>query len=391
MLFQYFLWFVDALRKSDPPINGDFVNCFPLGEYFNSTGRNDIRFGRRKEIRNDGWDSEDQIAIFTRWQYEHRELWWDQVCRELWPTMKDRVLRWIANKSHDVTGGDIVTIFLIGHRDLEGINIAGQPLSPSDLAVACTKFPPEALINIILKAHLSGAFAKAFHVLGQLNLYVRASSKDEAGKSYPAKLSVSEPPRNSLFGADSVETLELIKDPDEIWTLGEQKKLEANLSGPLVPGSKISYPQVVSDSTTKRLMRDIMRRGYLDVTFDRVPTSAQPVLSSSNDALRKLAISNSQPRPASPMQSYNAAEIILNEEMGLVDTDYLDSVDAGVTEMYFSLNRMPKSRRTSAIKDLLAVLCYRFHLQERVFIVAESLMALGRLSYGAIYAPMNLS
>lgn len=62
-----------------------------------------------------GWDSDDQIAILTRWQYEHRELWWDQVRRELWPTAKGRVLRWIENKSHDVKNGDIVTIVLIGY------------------------------------------------------------------------------------------------------------------------------------------------------------------------------------------------------------------------------------------------------------------------------------
>ena len=91
------------------------------------------------------------------------------------------------------------------------------------------------------------------------------------------------------------------------------------------------------------------------------------------------------------MQSYAAAEMILDEEMGFIDTDYLGQADTGVTEMYISLNRMPKHRKISAIKDLLAVLCYRFHLQERVFIFAESLMALDLLSYGAINVPMNLS
>lgn len=91
------------------------------------------------------------------------------------------------------------------------------------------------------------------------------------------------------------------------------------------------------------------------------------------------------------MQAYAAAEMILDEEMGLIDTDYSELGDVGVTELYFSFPRMPKYRKLSAIKNLLAVLFYRFHLQERVFIVAESLMALGLLSYGAIYAPMNLS
>lgn len=388
-LFRDFLGFVDALRKADPPINGDFVNCFPLDEYFNSTGRNDIRFGRRKEMGNDNWDSDDQTAIFTRWQYEHRELWWDQVRRKLWPTMKDRVLRWINNKSNDLTSGDNFTIVLIGHGDPEVIYIAGKPLSPSDLAVACTKFPPEVQINLILKAYSSGAFAKAFHVLGQSNLYVYTSSKDKAGKSYSAEWSESGTLRNPLFGADSVETLGLMKDPDEIWTLGKQKKkLEADLSG---PESKISHPQVVSGDATKRLMRNILSRDYVDVAFDPAPTNARRMLSSSSDALRSLSFSNSQPWPVTPMESYAAAEMILDEEMGFIDTDYSDLADVGVTEMYFSLNRMSKSRRIKAIKNLLAVLCYRFHLQQRVFIVAESLMALGLLSYGAIYAPMNLS
>lgn len=121
LLFPDFLGFFDALRESDRPINGDFVNCFLLGEYFNSTGRNDIRFGRREELGNDSWDLDDQIMIYTRWQYEQRELWWGQVRKGLWPTMKDLVLRWIDNKSHNGTNGDIVTLFLINHGNREGI------------------------------------------------------------------------------------------------------------------------------------------------------------------------------------------------------------------------------------------------------------------------------
>lgn len=92
------------------------------------------------------------------------------------------------------------------------------------------------------------------------------------------------------------------------------------------------------------------------------------------------------------MQDFGAAEMILDEEAGLIDTDYPESCDMDVTELYFSLFRMPKLCKLSAIKDLLATFCYRFFfLQERVFIVPESLMAMGLLSYEAIYAPMNLS
>lgn len=80
--------------------------------------------------------------------------------------------------------------------------------------------------------------------------------------------------------------------------LGEQnKKLETDL--------KISHPQVISVSAA----RDTMSRDYLDVTFDCASTTAQRLLSSSSDALRSLSFSNSQPRPATPMQSIAAAEM----------------------------------------------------------------------------------
>lgn len=121
-LFGDFLGFVDALKKSSPPINGHFVNCYPVGEYFNTTGLTDIKFGRRKEMGDNGWDSDNQIAIYSRWQYEHREFWWEQVRQELWPTAKDEVLRWIENKAQDAKPGSIVTIILIGHGDENGAN-----------------------------------------------------------------------------------------------------------------------------------------------------------------------------------------------------------------------------------------------------------------------------
>lgn len=44
--------------------------------------------------------------------------------------------------------------------------LRGYILGPSGLTVACTRFPPEVQINLILKACLSGSFSKAFRVLG---------------------------------------------------------------------------------------------------------------------------------------------------------------------------------------------------------------------------------
>lgn len=156
--------------------------------------------------------------------------------------------------------------------------------------------PPEVQINLILKTCSSGAFAKTFRVRGQRNIYVHASFKDKEEQSFSDRRSVSGRVRNSLFGAAFVETLGLMKDLDEIWTLGKQKKkLEADLSDPLVPKSKISHPQVFSHSATKRLMKDILGRDYVDITFDCAPKNARCVLSSTSDALRSLSFSNSEP------------------------------------------------------------------------------------------------
>lgn len=235
-----------------------------VGEYFNTTGLMDIKFGRRKEMGDESWDSDYQIAIYTRWQYEHRKLWWEQVRRELWPTTKDGVLRWIENKAQDATPGSIVTIILIGHGNQNGIYIGGKPLSPSNLAGACAKFQTNVQINLVIKACSSGAFAKAFRIVGQTNLYLHTSSKDEFERSFSNRRSVSRRLRNSLFGAAFVETLGLMKDEDEIWTLEKQKqKIEASVSGPRVPPPLVSHPQVVSDSSTKRLMWDILSRDLL--------------------------------------------------------------------------------------------------------------------------------
>lgn len=154
-----FLRFVDALRKCYHLINGDFVNCFPLGEYFNSTRRNDIRFGRREEMGNDSWDLDDQMMIYTRWQYEQMELWWDPVRKDLWPTMKDLVLRWNVQ------------------------------------------------INLILKAWSSGAFAKTIRVLSWTNPIFMSTPhpKTEPEIVIWDQGSVPEPIQNSPFGGSVCE------------------------------------------------------------------------------------------------------------------------------------------------------------------------------------------
>jgi hypothetical protein len=62
-----------VLKKANPPIHGDFINCFPLGTYLESSGEQNIKFGRRKEIGGSNWESGDEIVLYTRWQHDHGE------------------------------------------------------------------------------------------------------------------------------------------------------------------------------------------------------------------------------------------------------------------------------------------------------------------------------
>lgn len=96
-------------------------------------------------------------------------------------------------------------------------------VSPSGLAVACTKFPLEVQINLILKACSSGAFSKTFRVLSEASPIIvsTAFSKDKAGKSYSDQRSVSEPLRNSPFGGSVCEDSWINEGPR--WDLDGRK------------------------------------------------------------------------------------------------------------------------------------------------------------------------
>ncbi|KAI9787248.1 MAG: hypothetical protein M1839_003486 [Geoglossum umbratile] len=389
-LFGDFLGFVDALKKANTPVHGDFVNCFPLGAYFDSSGKQEIKFGRRKEAGGAGWDSGDEIAIYTKWQYDHRETWWTQVNQPSWPSAKPNILNWIDDRARNAQQGDIVTIILIGHGDEDGIHIGGIPLSASELATACANFAPDVQVNIVIKACSSGAFAKAFRISGQRNRYVHTSSKDRDEKSYSDRRSVTGRIRNTLFGLSFVETLGLMRDEEELWTFKKQKlKLEEDLSSPLVPVSKRSLPKVFPDSPMKKMMWDIMYQDYIDLSFDRAPAHARRVLTPPNEALR---IETQQRNYSSlPPSSYTAAEVVLRREMEAIDTDWPDAADMGILDELLSLNRFPELRKHSAVEKLVRALSYRFRFQEEIFIIAESLMHLGLLSHQALYHPMDLS
>ncbi|KAI9764353.1 MAG: hypothetical protein M1840_008491 [Geoglossum simile] len=326
-LFGDFLGFVDALKKADPPVHGEFINCFLLEAYFDFSGQQDIKFGHRKEADGAGWDSGDEIAIYT--------------------------------KVRTARQGDIVTIILIGHGNEHGIRIGGIPLSASELATACANFVPDVQVNIIIKACSSGALAKAFRVSGQCNRYVHTFSKDKDERSYSDRRSITGRIRNSLFGSSFVETLGLMRDEEELWILGKQKlKLEEDLSGPLIPMSKRSHPKVFSDSPMKKMILDIMYQYYIDLSFDCAPVRARRVLTPPNEALRIERQQRSH--PPLPLSSYAATEVVLRREMEAIDTDWPDAADMGILSELLSLDRFPGPRKHRAIEGSVRALSYRF-------------------------------
>jgi len=94
---------------------------------------------------------------------------------------------------------------------------------------------------------------------------------------------------------------------------------------------------------------------------------------------------------ASLVPSYAAAEVVLRREMEGLDTDFPEGGDIGILDQLFTLNRVPKARRHGAVEELVRTLSYRFRVQEEIFIIVESLMHLGLLSYQSLYLPIELS
>lgn len=83
-------------------------------------------------------------------------------------------------------------------------------------------------------------------------------------------------------------------------------------------------------------MREIPSRDYLNLTFRCAPTNARRVLSSSRHALRNFSFSASKPGPATPMQSYAAAEVVLDDGKEFLDTGSSELAEVGFNKLLFS-------------------------------------------------------
>lgn len=89
------------------------------------------------------------------------ELWWEQVCRELWPAAKGGVLRWMEKQTSRCNTGFHRNNHP-GQSDESGIYVGGKPLSLSNLASTCAKFQTNVQINLAIKACSSEHLPKHF-------------------------------------------------------------------------------------------------------------------------------------------------------------------------------------------------------------------------------------
>jgi hypothetical protein len=389
-LFGDFLGFTSALREQSRPINGTFLNCFDLETYFGKTAYKDVKFGLREEVGDDNeWDSGDEIVIYTRFEFEHRTRWWEQLDQEERQIIILRVLEWIRTRTQETKPGDIVSIILIGHGNLEGIILGGKTFKPADLAAACSLFAPDIQVNIVIKACYSGAFTDAFKVSNQRNIYVHTSAK-AAQKSYSTRLSISGRLRNSLFGDAFIQTLGLMRDPDERWTLEKQSSfVKERLNKSTILLTRRSEPQVVSDSPKTRLMMNIMDRDYVDVTFSQAPVHARRVLTPQNESLPLLRQSARKINNITAAE-FEAASEVITYEMSLINTDYPEHGDFDVIPRWFSRKLVPPHNQAEATVQVAQALAYRFKIQERFLVIAEHLIRAELLSIDALYTPMDL-
>lgn len=85
------------------------------------------------------------------------------------------------NQAHGAIPGSIVTIILVGHSDESGIYAGDKPLGFSNLAGACAEFQTNVQIYLAIKA-CSSELCQSISFIGQTNLYLHTSSKDEVEK-----------------------------------------------------------------------------------------------------------------------------------------------------------------------------------------------------------------
>ncbi|KAJ9309718.1 hypothetical protein DTO217A2_669 [Paecilomyces variotii] len=180
-----------------------------------------------------------------------------------------------------------------------------------------------------------------------------------------------------------------MKDDDENWTLRKQKAhVYQKLNNPNIPTNLRSTPEFFTDSRIVRLLREVMCRDYLDISFSNAPVRARRVLTPRNEALDFLRHPTTRNTVSDP--SYATASSMISGEMALINLEWCARGDEAVTTEWCTLSRLPPEKRPEALTQIAYITWFRWKVQERVFCVAEELIRVGLLSLEAIYAPMNL-
>lgn len=376
-LFGDFLGFASVLREHS--VNGRFINSFDLKKYFAQTGLNDIKFGTRPEIA-DGEDrpSEDHISVYSRWDFEHRTPWWDQLKPQdaKGNGVVNRVLEWINECAQQTKAVDVVSIVLIGHGGPSGISLGGATLSPAALASACSALPQGVQVNIVVKACQSGVFAEGFKAGNRKNVYVHTSAKSDES-SWSTGRSISGRTRNSVFGGAFVRTLGLMRDPEEIWTLSKQEDFR-------------STPVMLSDHDKRtKLMKDILSTEYVDVTYQDPPRRARRVMTPISPADQPPLPAQTESLVSRPAE-YEALRAFVEGEFKFIDL-YGPSLseEMSLTEAWMLNWASPEIAAKQRMESFDGFV-FRFLVQEKFFIVAEDLISHGFVSIEALYAPMAL-
>lgn len=232
-----------------------------------NNARQDGKFGRKWEIPDDeNWGSGDEIAMYTRFDWNHRTRWWTQLEKPKVDNARSMILEWIADCAKTAKAGDILNIILIGHGTTGGIILGGRLLEPMALANACSHLPVDVQLNIVVRSCSSGIFTKVFETSQRDRQYIHTSANSKQ-RSFSAQRSVSGRYRNSHFGSAFVKR----QEPEETWKLIKHDGfIKSPCEKPINPLQR-STPQVLATSKKTELMKTILFRDYVDVSILNTP------------------------------------------------------------------------------------------------------------------------
>jgi hypothetical protein len=386
--FGDFLGFCRVLKSHG--IGGDFLNCFPIEEFFNQSGYKEVKFGRKGgPLTKSSWNP---VEIYTEWEFEHRARFWAQVPQNL---LRTQVLEWMEKKAKNLKPRDSATIVLVAHGNTQGICLGADMLGWEQLANACSHFMPHVQVNIVIKSCHSGAFADKLSMEGQLHRYVHTSAAVDQ-LSWADRRSPSGRFRNSAFGAAIVKTFSFMKEPPkkmkvEQWSIENQKEFVEKEIGPKnVYQNRPGNPQLYTDLDLQTTMADIIFHDYVDISLNTAQRGPSRVLTPMNPAAT-IAIPSNLPEPPSTEYCFAAASTI-SKEMDMIDNEQPYPSDIGLVQAAFGTR--PRKKGVEQINILareIGGLAWRIRMQENFFFAMEALANKDLIRLDSLSFPIDFS